>query len=121
MSAGGASGVADPGLREGRHAGLTGQRRFHHVDRQSRAGAFAQAHTQRQQRHLAKSFEKRTMRGLRRDMARDRMVERAGLRRLQRGEGGGADKAVDHHRDAQTARAGHGPRHRGQFAPAETA
>jgi hypothetical protein len=56
-----------------------------------------------------------------RDMARHRVIERAGHRLVQAGRRRGADEPVEDHRDAQHARMGDRPRHRHQFPPAEAA
>lgn len=98
---------------------MTGERRLHDTHRQNPARALAQTQAQRQKRLFAQCVQEAWMTWLGADMPGYGVIKRAGAFRVQTGGGGGADKAIEHDRNAQLPRPRHGPGHRHQFAPAQ--
>ena len=100
---------------------MAGERTLDHAQGQRRAGAFAQAQAQRQERLLAQRRQQAAMRGLGADMAREAVIQRARNRARQHGGRGGADEPVQHHRNPLHPRPRDGPGHGGKLTPAQTA
>ncbi len=117
----GRSAFGDAGFGEGGHAAVAGDGGLYDGDGQRGTRGFAKAHVERQERRLVQTVKQAGVRGFGRHVARDRVVQRAGPGAFQRGGGGGADEAVEDHRDAFGARARDRAGHRRQFAPTQAA
>ena len=92
------------GVLKGRHAGVAGHRRLDHSEGQSGAGTFAKPQSEVKQGGLAKPPQHLFMSALRRDMARDAMVECGFIQRVENGGGGADHIAIENHRNAFHAR-----------------
>src|SRR5690606_13841709 len=69
-------GPAHPRLREGRHAGVAGNRRLEDRDRERRAGRLAKPHAEVEQRPLTQDLEEPPMTRLGGDMGNEAVIER---------------------------------------------
>ena len=95
------------------------KRRAQDRDRQRRARALAEPHAEIEQRLELELVEQHSVRGLGRHMRGLRMIERVGAELRQRRGRGGADEAVEQHRNAAVARGERGAEDGGKLAAAE--
>jgi hypothetical protein len=96
--------VGDSRFGEGRHAGVAGERGAENQQRRGGAGGFAEPHVEIEQRLQVQLVEQRAVASLGGDVAGKGMGERIGAQLVERGDGSGADKAVEQHRDVVAAR-----------------
>ena len=111
--------VAHAGLGEGRHSGVAGECGAQQQDRECRTRGLAQPHVEVEQRTLPEFGDHRPMPGFGREMGDLGVVEPAGREPRQRCGRGGADEAVEQHRNAPLPGGERSPEDRGELPPAE--
>jgi hypothetical protein len=91
----------------------------HQQGGERRARGFAEPHAEIEQRGEAKLVKQDAVAGFGRHMRRERVGEAIPVELRERRHGGGADKAVEQHRDAPLPRRERGAEQRREFAPAQ--